>query len=296
MRAPAARRNPHGPPVSPLLPALLSVKGMTAPIPRDIPDLPAIPGMAALLPSYVPATAVVPPARRPLAAAFRLLVALAAAAAVAVELALGSPLRTLSHFAIQSNILLALVLTLSARRAWTARRPLPSALTGATLLYVVITGLVYHLLLANEASPFALPGVLTGEAADPTGWHAITNQVLHTATPIAALLDWLLLTAPGRLRLRQAASWLLYPLTYLAITFIRGELLLPGTSARYLYPFLDVERHGYRSVLGNALLIGLAIYALALLLVALDHARPNPIRHRVHHRAKTGFRLQRPVG
>ncbi|MDC0770632.1 Pr6Pr family membrane protein [Streptomyces sp. HD] len=268
---------------------------MTAPIPRDIPDLPAIPGIPTLLPSHVPATAVMNPTRRPWAAAYRLLVALGATAAVAVEVTFGGPLRTLSHFAIQSNILLALVLTLAARRARTARRPLPSALTGATLLYVVVTGIVYHLLLANQASPFGLPGVLTGEATAPTGWHAITNQILHTVTPVAAVLDWLLLTAPGQLRLRQAATWLLYPLTYLAFSLVRGEFL-PGSPGRYLYPFLDVDRHGYKSVLGNALLIGLGIYALAILLVALDHARPNPIRRRVLRRTKTGFRLQPPVG
>ncbi|MFE0258308.1 Pr6Pr family membrane protein [Streptomyces sp. NPDC059010] len=268
---------------------------MTAPIPRDIPDLPAIPGIPTLLPSYVPATAVMNPTRRPWTAAYRLLVALAASAAVTVEVTFGGPLRTLSHFAIQSNILLALVLTLAARRAWTARRPLPSALTGATLLYAVVTGLVYHLLLANQASPFTLPGVLTGEATAPTGWHVITNQILHTVTPIAAVLDWLLLTAAGQLRLRQAATWLIYPLTYLSFSLIRGELLA-DTPGRYLYPFLDVDRHGYKSVLGNALLIGLGIYALAIALVAVDHARPNPIRRRVLRRAKTGFRLQPPVG
>lgn len=261
---------------------------MTAPIPRDIPDLPAVPGMPALLPSTVPAAAVVAPARRPLAAVFRLLVALVAAGAVTIDLLLGSPVRVLSHFTIQSSILLALVMPFSARRAWAARRPLPSALTGATLLYVTITGLMYHLLLANEASPFPL----TGEAATPTGWHAITNQVLHTVVPVAALLDWLLLTPPGRLHLRQAATWLLYPLAYLVFSLTRGELLTPGAPDRYLYPFLDVELHGYKSILVNALLLGLTFYALAVLLVALDHARPNPVRHR----AKTGFRLQPPVG
>ncbi|MFI6009784.1 Pr6Pr family membrane protein [Streptomyces sp. NPDC051243] len=269
---------------------------MTAPIPRDIPDLPAIPGIPVLLPSHVPATAVMTPTRRPLAAVYRLLVALAAAAAVTAEMVADGPLRALSHFAIQSNILLAAVFALAARRAWTARRPLPPALTGATLLYAVVTGLVYHLLLTNGATSYALPGVLMGEATPPTGWHTITNQILHTATPIAAVLDWLLLTAPGQLRLRRAANWLLYPLTYLALTFVRGELLAPGTPGRYLYPFLDVARHGYKSVLGNALLLGLAIYALAIVLVALDHTRPNPIRRRVHHRTKTGFRLRPPVG
>ncbi|WP_405733859.1 Pr6Pr family membrane protein [Streptomyces sp. NBC_00028] len=264
---------------------------MTAPIPRDIPDLPAIPGMPALLPSPVPATAVVAPVRRPLTAAYRLLVALTAAAAVTIDLLLGSPPRVLSYFTIQSAVLLALVSTASARRAWTARRPLPAALTGATLLYVLLTGLVYHLLLAETTTPFSMT-----DTAAPTGWAKITNVVLHTALPIAATLDWLLLTAPGRLRLRNAATWLVFPLAYLAFSFTRGELLLPGTPAHYLYPFLDVDLHGYKTVLGNALLLGLSFYALAVLLVALDHIRPNPLRHRTHHRAKTGFRLQPPVG
>ncbi|MFF4034493.1 Pr6Pr family membrane protein [Streptomyces sviceus] len=261
---------------------------MTAPIPRDIPDLPALPGMPAFLPTTVPATAVVAPVRHPLAAAYRVLVALVAAGAVTVELLLGSKVRTLSYFSIQSTILLTMVLLLSARRAWSARRPLPSALTGAALLYVTITALVHHVLLANAASPF----LLTGEAAHPTGWHAVTAHLLDTAIPAAALADWLLLTPPGRLHLRQAATWLLYPLAYLLFSFTRGELIPPGTPARYLYPFLDVDLHGYKNVLGNALLLGLSFYALAILLVALDHARPNPTRHR----AKTGFRLQPPVG
>ncbi|MFJ8592480.1 Pr6Pr family membrane protein [Streptomyces sp. NPDC093598] len=256
---------------------------MTAPIPRDIPDLPAIPSPPALRPAPVPATAVVTPVRRPAAAAFRLLVACVAAGGVTLELLLGDPSRALSHFAIQSNMLLALVMALSARRAWTASRPLPGAILGATLLYVLIAALVHHLLLANEASPFSL----TGQAATPTGWHALSQGVLYTLTPIAAVLDWLLLTAPGRLHLRQASSWLLYPLAYLAFCLLRGELLLPGTPDRYLYPFLDVGQDGFKRVLGNALLLGLSFYALAVLLVALDHARPNPLRHRW----KTGFRL-----
>ncbi|MCX4882502.1 MULTISPECIES: Pr6Pr family membrane protein [unclassified Streptomyces] len=261
---------------------------MTAPIPRDIPDIPALPGVPALLPSHVPASAVVTPVRHPLTAVYRLLVALMAAAGVTIDLLLGSPVRVLSYFTIQSNILLALVFVLSARRAWSARRPLPSALTGATLLYIFITGLVYHLLLAGASSPFSM----TSSAAPPAGWQWISNQILHTAVPIAALLDWLFLTPRRRLHLRRAATWLLYPLAYLLFSFARGELILPGTPGRYLYPFLDVDLHSYKNVLANALLLGLAFYALAVLMVALDHTRPNPVRHR----GKTGFRLQPPVG
>ncbi|WP_416983603.1 Pr6Pr family membrane protein [Streptomyces sp. T028] len=262
---------------------------MTAPIPRDIPDLPAIPRTHALLSSSVPASAVVPPVRRRLAAAFRLLLAGTAAAGVILALlANGDPLRTLSHFSLQSNALLALVALASARRAWSARAPLPSALTGAALLYITITGLVYHLLLADTAPPFSVTDTTTA----PTGWAWPANLLLHTVTPAAAVLDWLLLTPPARLRLRQAVTWMLYPTAYLLFSLLRAQLITPGTPARYLYPFLDAEAHGFRHTLANALLLGLAFYALAVLLVALDHVRPNPIRHR----AKTGFRLQPPVG
>ncbi|MEU3253204.1 Pr6Pr family membrane protein [Streptomyces sp. NPDC006997] len=255
---------------------------MTAPIPRDIPDIPAIPGVPGLLPAPVPASAVIPPVRRPVTATLRLLTALTAAAAVTLAFLHGDPLTVLSLFAVQSTILLTLVLALSARRSWTARRPLPAPLTGATVLYVTIGALVHHLL------PTTTPTL-----TEPASWQStLAGHLIHTALPLAALLDWLLLTPPARLHLRKASAWLLYPLAYLAFTVVRGELLPVPSADRYLYPFLDIAAHGYKSTLGNALLLGLACYALAVLLVALDHLRPNPIRSH----AKTGFRLQPPVG
>ncbi|WP_437046256.1 Pr6Pr family membrane protein [Streptomyces sp. enrichment culture] len=260
---------------------------MTAPIPRDIPDLPAIPGMPKPLSSSVPAAAVLTPARRPFAAAFHLLTALLAVTGVTIALLLGSPLRVLGHFTIQSTILLALVLTLSARRAWTARRPLPAPLTGAALLYVLTAALLHHLLPADAA---ILSSPAGGAAAVP---RATADHLLHTAVPIAAALDWLLLTAPGRLRPRHAAPWLLFPLIHLAISSLtRSETLVTGTAVRHLLPSLDIARHGYREALGTALLLALSLCALAVLLVGLDRARPDPTRRR----PKTGFRLQPPVG
>ncbi|GAA3778384.1 Pr6Pr family membrane protein [Streptomyces phyllanthi] len=291
---------------------------MTAPIPRDIPDLPAIPGMPVPLESFVPASAVVTPTRRPAAAAFRLLVALVAAGAVGVELLLGNPLQVLSHFSIQTGVLVTVVLAISASRAWTARRPLPPLVTGGTLLYVLIAALVYHVVLTRGSSVFIITGTEAGPGAGtvtatdgvtpPTGWHALTNPLLHTVIPLAAAADWLLLTRPGPLRPAYAATWMLYPLAYLTCTLTRGAVLPDGSPAPYVYPFLNVDQHGYKSVLANALLLGLAFYALALFLVAVDHLRPNPVRHRHHRRGrrsrrprrdrllKTGFRLQPPVG
>ncbi|MER6525679.1 Pr6Pr family membrane protein [Streptomyces sp. NPDC001508] len=263
---------------------------MTAPIPREIPELPAVTGTPVLMPSYVPAAAVMAPRPRPLTALYRLLIALMALTGVALELLLGSPTRVLSYFSIQSNAFLALVMVISAHRAWAARRPLPAVVTGAALLYVLTTGLTYHLLLGNTTPPFSM----TGATTPPIPWHGqwTALRLLHTATPIAALLDWLLLTARGHLHLRQTAAWLVYPLAYLAFYLGRAELLIPGTAGRYLYPFLDADHQSYRGTLANALLLGLAMYALAILLVLLDHTRPNPVRRR----ARTGFRLRPPVG
>ncbi|MFF0385427.1 Pr6Pr family membrane protein [Streptomyces sp. NPDC004286] len=253
---------------------------MTAPIPpvpREIPDLPAIPweSTPVLKPSFVPVTAVVAPVRRPLVATYRLLTALLAGAGVALESYLAGPARALSYFSVQSTVLLAVVMLVSASRSWRPRRALPAALTGAVLLYAVISALVYHLLLAHTTPPFTM----TGATAPPARWHAqwAALQVLHTVIPLAAVLDWLLLTPAARMHLRQAAAWLLFPLAYLIFTLTRA-IFVP---THPLYPFLDVTAHGYRHTLANALLLGLAIYALALLLVALDHTRPTPVRRRV---------------
>ncbi|MGY0068797.1 Pr6Pr family membrane protein [Streptomyces sp. QTS137] len=267
---------------------------MTAPIPRDIPDLPVIPGRRTnLMPSSAPAGAVAPPVRRPLTAAYRLLLALAAIAAVTVELLLGSPARVLSHFAIQSTLLLAVVMLASARRAWTAHRPLPGALAGATLLYVVAAALVHHVLLADATPAFTMTeptttAPLTGTAATLA---TLAPPALHTLLPVAAVLDWLLLSPPARTHLAHAAAWLLYPAAYLAFTLPLGALL-PGTPAHHLYPFQDTARHDYQHILSVSLLLLLVLYGLALVLITVDRTRPDPVRLG----AKTGFRLRPPVG
>ncbi|MER5884252.1 Pr6Pr family membrane protein [Streptomyces sp. NPDC001941] len=220
----------------------------------------------------VPAEAVVPPARRPYAAVFRALIALAAVTGITIDLVVsGAPGRVLSYFTIQSNIIVAVVFALDARRAWTGRRPLPAPVTAGTTLFIAITGLVYHLLLANASSGFSMTD---DPAVAISGAREVSNQLLHTVTPLGAALNWLLLTRPGGLRPRHAVTWLAYPLAYFAFALARGALLDPGTPARYPYPFLDVDAHGYAGVLGNAVVLGLAFYALALLIVLADRFRP----------------------
>ncbi|MEU2073295.1 Pr6Pr family membrane protein [Streptomyces sp. NPDC013489] len=220
----------------------------------------------------VPSSAVLPTARRPYAAVFRGLVALAAATGVLIECLHGNVLVVLSFFTVWSNILVALVLGRGAARAWSGRTPLPALWTGGVVLCITVVGLVFHLVLDNPASGFDQ----AAEIDRLTGARAVANQLLHTVTPIGTALDFLLLTAPGALRWRHAAQWLAAPALYLAFALVRGALLPADAPTRYTYPFLDVTAHGYAGVLTNAVVLGAAFYALGLAIVGLDRIRPAP--------------------
>ncbi|MFH9741134.1 Pr6Pr family membrane protein [Streptomyces roseolus] len=205
-----------------------------------------------------------------LAAAFRALIALAAVTGVTIDCVQGDPLVAFSFFTVWTNTAVAVALGLGAARAWTGRPPLPAVWSGGVLLCISVVGLVFHLVLDNPASSFNQAAALDRL----TGARAVSNQLLHTVTPIGVALDWLLLTRPAAFRPRHAALWLAAPGVYLAFSLVRGALLPAGHPTRYTYPFLDVAAHGYAGVLLNALVLGLAFYALGLLLVAADRFRP----------------------
>ncbi|MFB7255925.1 Pr6Pr family membrane protein [Streptomyces nojiriensis] len=203
---------------------------------------------------------------------FRGLIAAAAVAGVAIDLAYGSVPVVLSYFTIWTNILVAVVLGLSAARTWRRRPDVAPLYRGGALLFILITGLVFHLVLANPASP----SNVVAELDRLTGARAVADQLLHTVTPAGALLDFLLLTTPRTLCPRHAALWLAYPLTYVTFALLRGALLAPGTARRYTYPFIDAARYGYAHVTLNALVLGAAFYTLGLALVTADRFRPTP--------------------
>ncbi|MGP3687002.1 Pr6Pr family membrane protein [Streptomyces sp. IBSNAI002] len=211
-------------------------------------------------------------AQRVVPAAFRTLICAAAVTGVVIECAYGSVPVVLSFFTIWTNIAVAVVFGLSAVRAWRGRPDVAPLHRGGVLLFILVTGLVFHLVLANPASPFN-----TAEDLDKlTGAKAAANQLLHTVTPVGAALDFLLLTAPRTLRPRYALQWLAFPLAYVTFALVRGALLAPGTKTRYTYPFIDVAQYGYGRVALNSFVLGILFYALGLALVAVDRRRPVP--------------------
>ncbi|WP_280472475.1 Pr6Pr family membrane protein [Nocardia cyriacigeorgica] len=152
-----------------------------------------------------------------------------------------------SYFTIQSNVLGVVVLLVGALLDPADRRW--QAIRGASTLYLLITGVVYAVLLAN------IDVMLTDR------W---INDVLHRLLPLVMVLDWVLVPAALGLTGRLLGGLLIYPAVYGAYTLIRGPVV-----DWYPYPFLDPREQGYVSlVIGLVVLTG--VFALlAVAVVAL---------------------------
>jgi len=214
----------------------------------------------------------------PFAALYRAAVCLTALAGIA-SLMIDShgSLHSFVYFTVQSNALLALIFGLAAFGRATTR------LRGAATLYIAITGSVYHLVLANPASPFHVVD---------SGAHTLHNFLLHTATPLLAVLDWILLTREP-VRWWNAALWLAYPLAYLAFALIRGAIV-----HKYPYPFVDAGTLGYSGVTVSGLVFAVLFFLLGLVLIGTGTlarlglertgVRRSPHTVPVHETAKEG--------
>ncbi|WBB81651.1 Pr6Pr family membrane protein [Micromonospora sp. WMMD882] len=198
--------------------------------------------------------------------AFRLLVVGAVLAGVGLTTA-GPATVTglLPYFTIQSNVAVALLAGYGAGQIRRGRPDSPAALRGAVTLYVTITGVVYHLLLANPASPFAMAQP-ERSLADAAG-----NQLLHTVVPLLAVTDWALFAPRGRLRPRHAVWWLAFPLAYLAFALARGPVV-----GSYPYPFVDPGQLGYPGVSLAAVGFAVAFWLLGLAFVGVDRLLAGP--------------------
>lgn len=165
----------------------------------------------------------------------------------------------LPYFTIQSNVAVGVLAGYAAWCALRDRPEPPSVLKGAVTLYITITGTVYHLVLANPASPFAM----AQPDRQPGEWWG--NQFLHTVVPLLAVADWALFDRRGRLRPRYAAWWLVFPLGYLGFALVRGLIV-----DRYPYPFIDAGELGYDGVAVSAVGFAAVFWLLGLLFVGVD--------------------------
>ena len=124
-------------------------------------------------------------------------------------------------------------------------------LRNTSLLMILMTGILYHLLIAPTAHP--------------QSWNIYTNAFQHYVTPILTVLIWLLVGPRRWFNFRMTISVFAIPTAYLLYTFIRGAII-----DRYPYGFFNVIKYGYASVGTTLIMIYIAGYILALLFLALD--------------------------
>ena len=124
-------------------------------------------------------------------------------------------------------------------------------LRNTSLLMILMTGILYHLLIAPTAHP--------------QSWNIYTNAFQHYVTPILTVLIWLLVGPRRWFNFRMTVSVFAIPTAYLLYTFIRGAII-----DRYPYGFFNVIKYGYASVGTTLIMIYIAGYILALLFLALD--------------------------
>jgi len=161
-------------------------------------------------------------------------------------------------FTTQSNLLVGGCFVWGALAPWLPAGP-PTIVRGSVTLNILVTFLVFHLVLANPASGFSDGSVQFG---------TVQNVLLHTVSPLLALLDWVLIRAE-RPRWRWAGTaWLIYPLSYFAFVLVRGAIV-----HSYPYPFLDVGSLGYAGVTLSAVGLFAVFWLLGLLVVAVTRVR-----------------------
>lgn len=159
-----------------------------------------------------------------------------------------------SYFTIESNIVSAVTLTVTAALLLRGRDTTSRTLTlwrGLGTFAMVVTGIIYAVLLS---------GIDVQTGGD---WK---NVVVHYLMPVVVLVDWLI-TPRARISLRSAAWWLVFPLLYFVYSMVRGPLV-----DWYPYPFMDARIHSTGAITVTFLVLAV----LMALLVAVLAVLPSP--------------------
>jgi hypothetical protein len=167
---------------------------------------------------------------------------------------IAAAIRFSSYFALLSNILVALAMTLP----WLMPESQPGQLFSrasvrtAIAVYIIIVAAIYHFVLR--------------QLWNPQGWQLVADTIEHVVAPALYVIDWLVFVPKGTLTFKSAFVWLAFPFAYAIDSLIHGAVM-----GFYPYRFLDVAALGYEQVLLNMGVLIVVFAALGLLLVGLDH-------------------------
>jgi hypothetical protein len=154
-----------------------------------------------------------------------------------------------SFFTTIGNILVALAMTLPwlAPRSRLAQWLLRPSVRTVIVAYIIVVGLVYHLMLRN--------------LYNPQGWRLACVVILHYVIPPLFIIDWLAFVQKRHLSWKILFGALALPVLYVAWTLVHGAF-----TGFYPYPFINVARFGYAQVL---MTIGAMIAAFVGLVLGL---------------------------
>jgi hypothetical protein len=176
-------------------------------------------------------------------------------------------LPALSYFTVQSNILVVLFTVYVMLKPPVTR--FRTIARGSVLLYIAVTGLVFHIILVPYYPEFFAGGV------------SFRHHLTHTIAPLGFFLDWLLFDHGGLMKVGDIKYWLIYPFLYFLFSTVRG--LFVGA---YPYFFMDLNLLSPGSVLFWFLALGAFFVLLGLLIVLIDARRPGQLRKAVRHMAQ----------
>ena len=165
-----------------------------------------------------------------------------------------NPFNFFGFFTLQSNILTAVVLIVSAVTIFLGRTQSPALILarGCVATYIVIVGIVYNTLLVG------LPGGVELEWA---------NTVLHVVIPLYVAIDWIFFGDRTALPWNRFVIVLAYPVVWLVVVLVRG-----ATDGWVPYPFLSPAT-GYPSVALYCVGIAVAIAAFGAGAWAISRVR-----------------------
>lgn len=128
------------------------------------------------------------------------------------------------------------------------------------LLSILLTGLVYHFMLAPLAT------------ADQ--YYNVQNFIVHYIMPGLMVLDWLLLDKRATLQWFAPIIWTVFPLLYSMFAIFNGlviKLPIPNNpDSPFPYFFLNISKYGISGVFANSIGLFIGYILLGYIVIGIN--------------------------
>jgi len=150
------------------------------------------------------------------------------------------------YFTYLTSAALAVALGMAALRGRWPGTTLPAAIS----VWVAVTGIIYHVLLA--------------QSHNPQGVQVLSNLGLHTLVPVGWIAVWITFCPKHGMSYLDPLVWTVWPLVYALYALLRG--LVDG---EFPYFFLDPSASGISPVIAYIVCLGLFFVLSGCFLVML---------------------------